>query len=59
MEDTEKSELKSKLAGSYVIEEEPDFWIVAKKESGQVVATILTASPYTEVQEQLAAAGVA
>lgn len=58
MEDTEKSDLKAQLAGSYVIEEEPDFWIVAKKESGQVVATILTASPYPEVRQQLAAAGV-
>ncbi|MEQ9363499.1 MAG: hypothetical protein RIF32_04610 [Leptospirales bacterium] len=59
MEDTEKIELRRQLSGNYALEEESDFWIVARKADGQVVATVLLSEPYQSVCRQLNQAGVA
>ncbi len=59
MEDTEKVELRRQLSANYALEEEPDFWIVARKADGQVVATVLLSESYQNVCHQLSQAGVA
>ncbi|MCR9142424.1 MAG: hypothetical protein NXI24_09250 [bacterium] len=59
MEDIEKIELRQQLSTNYVLEEETDFWIVARKEDGQVLATVLLSENYQSVRQQLSQAGIA
>lgn len=58
MTDDEKNDLKQKLSAQYLLEEEPDFWIVSDKGSGAVLATLLVSSSYDEVKGQLQGAGI-
>lgn len=59
MKDVEKLELRQQLAANYALEEEPEFWIVARKDDGQVVATVMLNENYQTVCQQLSQAGVA
>lgn len=59
MEDLERNALREQLSAAYALEEEPDFWVVARKNDGQVVATVLLSESYQAVCQQLSAAGVA
>ncbi len=58
MDEQEKHKLREMLSVGYELEEEPEFWIVASKGSGQVVATVLLSEGYHAVRQQLGQAGV-